>query len=223
MIYTAFEGIDGSGKSTQYTLGVKHLKETYGNEAIEEYKYSDKNNPFGRLIKKIYNENPKNKFSFLTKPRAVQEFIYALNARQNCRRINNSGEILISDRSVVTSYASHKDLVPEWFLNLAEPYLYPDLAIFLDVAPEVCFNRISSSDRDFSQFEENLDSMRLFHENYLKIFNKDRPSRLKNMQVSIVDGNRTIEEVSEEISHILDSWILENYSVNGGMLNGKKN
>ncbi len=151
--------------------------------------------------------------------RPVQELLYALNARQNLKRVQSPHQgILLSDRSIITAYASHIDLIPEWFVNLAEPTLYPDLAIYIDVPPEVGFQRISERQTLF--MEEDLDSLRLFDENYKRVF-ADRPRTLRDTTIAIVDGNRPIDLVARDIADIIDPWIKHNYE-KGASRNGRK-
>lgn len=220
MTYIAFEGIDGSGKTTQFTMQVNRLKKIHGSQEVEEYRYSAKDNPVGRVIKRLYGRKHSKLVSFLTNRRFIQEGLYALNARENLARIRNisTGRILLSDRSVITAHASHVGIVPEWFLNFVEPPQYPDLAIFIDISPEEGYARIA--DRDSLLYEENIEDLRIFRYNYERIF-KDRPRKLRDTQVSTIDGHRSIEEVANDVTTVIDQWIEENHQ-KGGRQNGRK-
>ncbi len=206
MIYIAFEGIDGCGKSTQYKMQVERLRGIQGDEIVKEYAYSSKDNPVGRLIRKAYSQNSTNPLSFLTSKRFVQEGLYALNARQNLKGVPNLKEgILLSDRSVVTAYASHLELLPQWYISMAEPSLVPDLTIFIDVVPEVGYERISGRDELF--LDENLDGLRIFHRNYKTILNGRRPKQLRDTQIEVINGNRSIEEIASDVTAVIDPFI----------------
>lgn len=206
MNYIAFEGIDGSGKSTQYRRQVDRLRSERGEDVVKEYLYSSKENPIGRMIKRAYRKGTNNPLSFLTRRRFVQEALYALNARHNLGEVPSPEEgILLSDRSIVTAHASHVGVLPEWYVTLAEPSLSPDLAIFIDIPPEVGIARISGRDVKFK--DEDLEGLRIFYEGYRQIFNGRRPKPLRSMKVEIIDGTQSVERVAADVTTVVDGWL----------------
>jgi dTMP kinase len=214
MKYIAFEGIDGSGKSTQYEAEVDRLKGLFGEDAVKEYLYSSKDNPIGRFIKRAYSQGSSHPLSFLTRNRSVQEALYAFNARHNLRKAGVAeGDLVVSDRSIVTAYASHVDRVPDWVLNLLEPRFSPDLAIFIDIPPEVGFSRIA--DRETLLKEEELEALQEFYEGYKKVFEGRMPPSLRNTQIEVIDGTRPIEAVTSDVIAVVDPWLEKNYRNNG--------
>jgi thymidylate kinase len=212
MVYIAFEGIDGSGKTTQYKSEILHLRETRGDEQVAEYPYSDKNNPIGRIIKRMYKKDAKGVLPIIGQSsRIVQEAMYALNARHNLRNVRKDAEIVVSDRSIVTAYASHIDLVPDWFIRMAEPNMRPDLILFIDIPPEVGFERLQQANRDTIYFEETLEGIRIFQHNYEKIFNGRKPPILRESEIMVIDGNRPLEVVRRNVQESVDRWIDSKY------------
>lgn len=206
MAYIALEGIDGCGKSSQVKIQLDRLRNTHGNENVQEFRYSAKDNFVGEIIKKVYHQSSKNPFSLVTDRRFAQEALYALNARHNLGKIiDREKGIVVSDRSVITAHASHVGILPEWYTNLLEPNFMPGLAIYLDIPPEMAHERISGREKLF--VDEDLSGLRLFHENYQKIFNSRKPRSLANTKIEIVDGTQPLEVVADDISSIVDSWI----------------
>jgi dTMP kinase len=203
MKHIAFEGIDGAGKSTQVDTQYSRLQDMQIPTSV--YRYSEKNNMWGKIIRKAYSLNQQSSLHFLFKSRIIQETLYALSARANlrlCRRDNS--ELLLSDRSIVTAYASHLNDVPEWFISLIEPPTTPNLVIYLDIPPEVGLKRIN--DR-YSKFrDEDLESLTEFRDLYINVMSEKRPKRLKDTDFVIVDATKSLEEVTSEATRIIDEF-----------------
>ena len=204
MKHIAFEGIDGAGKSTQLDIQYSRLQNAQIPTSI--YRYSEKNNFFGKIIKGVYSLDQPSRFHFLFKSRIIQETLYALSARANlksCRKKNI--ELLLLDRSIVTAYASHLNSIPEWFISLIEPSITPDLVIYLDIPPEVGLRRINDRHRKFR--DEDLESLTEFRNLYMHIISEKRLKRLKNTEFIVVDATRSLEEVTSETTEIIGEFI----------------
>ncbi len=203
MKHIAFEGIDGAGKSTQVDIQYSRLEGMQVPTSV--YRYSEKNNLWGKIIKGAYSLDGQSSFNLFFKPRIIQETLYALSARANLRssRKENS-ELLLSDRSIVTAYASHLNDIPEWFISLVEPPITPNLVIYLDIPPEVGLIRIN--DR-YSKFrDEDLESLTEFRDLYMHVMSEKRPKRLKDTEFVIVDATKSLEEVTSEATKIIDEF-----------------
>ena len=204
MKHIAFEGIDGAGKSTQVDIQYSRLQDAQIPTSV--YRYSEKNNVWGEIIRRIYSLDGQSNLHFIFKPRIIQEMLYALSARANlksCRR--NNSELLLSDRSIVTAYASHLNDVPEWFISLIEPPTTPDLVIYLDIPPEVGLRRIKDRYEKFK--DEDLESLTEFRELYTHIMSEKRPKRLKNTEFIVIDGAKSLEEVTSEATEVIDEFM----------------
>ena len=204
MKHIAFEGIDGAGKSTQVDMQYSRLQDMQIPTSV--YRYSEKNNFWGRIIRRAYSINQQSNLHILFEPRIIQETLYALSARANlksCKR--NNTELLLSDRSIVTAYASHMNDIPEWFISLIEPPTTPNLVIYLDIPPEVGLRRIN--DR-YSKFkDEDLESLTEFRDLYMHIMLEKRPKRLKNTEFVMIDATRSLEEVTSEATEVIDEFM----------------
>lgn len=107
------------------------------------------------------------------------------------------GVWVVCDRYLFSTVAFGQlnGLEEEWLLTLQEHFLVPDLTFFLEVSPEECIRRIRENRFGTTLFEER------------KVFEKvwDNYEALAEDfegKVRIVDGERPIEEVAEEIKKI---------------------
>ena len=197
----AFEGIDGSGKTTQFKRQYELLNKSF---SVSRYQYSSKDNFWGNIIQDIYSENSGIVQGLFNKSRAIQEVLYGLSARSNMKKISRtSGSILLSDRSIITAYASHLDRLPQWFIDIFEPPLIPDLAIYLDIPAEVGSERLQGRNIRFK--DESLKEQKEFYKGYDIIINKKRPRKISKTKIVRVDGALPLEAVTEEVyKNIID-------------------
>ncbi|MEM4240189.1 MAG: hypothetical protein QXM31_03370 [Candidatus Woesearchaeota archaeon] len=214
----AFEGIDGSGKTTQAALLHQYLQQN-SSLPVSMYSCCSKNNFWGAVIKKVYRLDSNSSLKCLGKLRSIQEILYALCARSNTKKISNSPDsLVIADRSIITAYASHYKKLPEWFVSLLEPRVIPSLVFFLDIEPSVAISRIASREGKFH--DEHLESLVEFRGTYFNYIMGDRrPACLAGTKFMVIDGNKPVGQVHQEIRASLDDYIQNN---GRGIQNGAK-
>lgn len=200
-VHVALEGIDGCGKST--VAGIVEGELRASSVSWSFVQYTDKANVVGRLIRRLYGDsNGATSFAadLFRRQRWIQALLYAVNGRINLRRVNCDSELIFADRSVVCSYASHKDLVPIWFLNIIESRSVPDLVIYMDVEPSVADARLRS--RGSRGYEEDLAALELFREQYELVF-ADRPRRLERVEVIRLPAQDGVVQVAAAVRDII--------------------
>jgi dTMP kinase len=103
------------------------------------------------------------------------------------------GKIVVSDRYVYSSmaYQGAAGLDLNWIWMLNRWIVKPDLALFIDVPPEIALERI----RREKSVMETLDNQRKVRKVYLKFVEEGSLVR--------VDGNRSLTEVAAEILNIV--------------------
>lgn len=194
-LFIVFEGIDGSGKSTQ----VKLLKEKLIKEGHKIYStFEPTDSPIGSLIRNIFNRR------MISDNRAIAALFVAdridhlLNPVNGILKKLEEGYTVICDRYYFSSYAYHADdLSLNWLVeanSISQKLLKPDINIYIDIAPEVSMERLNK-DRSSLEIFENLENLKKVRSKYYEAFDY-----LKDVErVSIIDGSRSIEEVSDNI------------------------
>lgn len=203
MKYVSFEGIDGAGKTTQIEKQYYRLQKE--GISVGKYEYTKKNNFWGKIIREVYSLDTQHSLQYLFKPRIVQETLYALSARNNLKECDLNKKLILSDRSIVTAYASHIHKIPEWFILLVEPSFIPNLVIYLDISPEVGLERIKERNEKFR--DEDLESLIEFRDLYMELMFDKRPKILKNTEFVVIDAIKSLEEVTFEVTELFDKFI----------------
>lgn len=190
----ALEGPDGCGKSTQSDLLSKWLKSKgYKIEITRE----PTENPLGRVLRKSLKGE-------IELPLEAEALLFAgdraLHVSEIIRPSLEEGKIVITERYIYSSlaYQTSRGLAKEWVKNINKPAIEPDLAIFIDIPPEVGSKRMNSS-RKLDIFDQDPELQKNVREAYKKLAEE------KNMP--IIDGtlskNEVQEQVREEVKKIL--------------------
>ena len=184
--FIAFEGIDGSGKSTQVTL----LKQRLQREGINCYSTCEPtDSPIGSLIHQIMTGRVLSDNKVIAALFVADRLDHLLNPTNGIYAKIMDGTSVISDRYYFSSYAYHSvDMPMEWVIEAnsqSAEILRPSVTIFVDVNPDNALKRIAKTRSQPELFEtrERLVSVR---EKYLEAFEK-----LKDVEnVLIVDGEK---------------------------------
>lgn len=197
--FIAFEGIDGSGKSTQAALFADRLRETgvrcYGT-------MEPTGGPIGTLIRQFLSGRMKADNRVIASLFAADRLDHLLNEVNGIKAKIEDGIAVVTDRYYFSSYAYHSVDVPmDWVITLNEQssqILRPDLTVFIDVDPDVALERIAKN-RFHQELFETKSRLVKVRENYMRAFEK-----LKGVEkVAVVDGNQGQEAVAEEIWKIV--------------------
>lgn len=190
--FIAFEGIDGSGKSTQIALLANRLNK----QGI--YCYTTKeptNSPIGSLIHQIMTGRIKTDNRAIAGLFVADRLDHLLNEVDGIVPKINEGTTVITDRYYFSSYAYHSvDMPMEWVIRANEQssaILRPTITIFIDVNPDTALERIAKNRFHQELFEEKSRLVKV-RENYLKAF-----ELLKNEEKYVIlDGNQSQEIIA---------------------------
>ena len=193
--FIVFEGIDGSGKTTQAKLLATRLSKIGFSAHITS-------EPTDSVIGKLIKQHMMGISHFDEKTVAAlfvaDRLNHILNKTDGICTILKKGINVISDRYYFSSYAYHSVHAPmDWVIHansLSENILRPDLNIFVDVPTEICIERISLN-RTKPQRYERIKHLQEVLNNYHIAFDK-----LKDSEIVVkVDGTMSPDEVSDEI------------------------
>ncbi|HNL83850.1 MAG TPA: dTMP kinase [Chitinophagales bacterium] len=194
-MFIAFEGIDGSGKSTQAKLLAEHLAAA-GYKVYLTFEPTD--SEMGKLIRKIFSgERPADEH-VIAALFAADRLDHILNTTNGIKKKLEEGYIVICDRYYLSSYAYHSVHVDmDWVIQLnsvSAQLLKPDFYFFIDVDVETSMQRIAAS-RTSTELYETSDNLRKVRENYFKAMEKLH----SNENIIIINGKQEVDIITEEI------------------------
>lgn len=200
--FIAFEGIDGSGKSTQISLLANRLNK----EGIYCYTTMEPtNSPIGSLIHQIMTGRVKTDNRVIAGLFVADRLDHLLNEVDGIAAKINEGTTVITDRYYFSSYAYHSvDMPMEWVIGANEQssaILRPTITIFIDVDPDIAVERIAKNRFHQELFEKKSRLVKV-RENYLKAFELLK----KEEKYVIIDGNQSQEEIAEIVWDTLKGY-----------------
>jgi len=204
-LFITFEGVEGSGKTTIAKLVVDKLvelgykvlytREPGGSEIAEQIRNII-------LNKKNINLDPKTEallFAASRRQHLVEKILPALK----------QGYIVISDRYIDSSLAyqgAARSLGIDEIKRIndfAVSGKYPDLTVFLDVAPEIGLNRIAiDKGREVNRLDvETLAFHNKVYQGYLSILKSEFP------RIQAIDASKTTEETLSKAIELVLNYI----------------
>jgi dTMP kinase len=189
--FIVIEGIDGSGKGTQLKRLAEFLRQ-HDKDVITTFEPTDEG--FGAEINMILREHTE------IDPTEFQ-MLYVKDREAHLKNVIKpaleEGKIVLCDRYALSTLAfgsiGGADLGK--LKEAGVGFLVPEMTIFIDVTPEECMNRIEKRGEEQELFEK-LEKLKIARETYLK--EGENYSGFK-----IVDGNRSREEIFEDIKRLV--------------------
>ncbi len=192
-LFVAFEGLDGSGMSTQAAMLSDWFKEKgYISILTKEPTHG----LVGGLIKAALKGEWKTSLHSLqllfTADRGHHLEFEILPALQD-------GKVVITDRYKYSTMAFGATELPlEWLEQINSQFQEPDLTFFIDTPSHICLERISMSRFGVELFEK---------EKKLAAVRKVYLGLAKNYGFKVVDGSRTKEQVHKQVVSSVKQFI----------------
>ncbi|VVC02646.1 Thymidylate kinase [Candidatus Burarchaeum australiense] len=195
-----FEGIDGSGKATQIKRLLAHLKLRGRKAAL--LAYPDMNGPLGRTIGALLHGE-------LELGAEAQFFLFLADIARDQARLREalkSNDVVILDRYCFSTvaYQTCKGMDGKKASKLVEEtrLMQPDLAILLDIDPEVSSAR-KQAERELDAFEADIK----FQECVRSSFKSLAKRKFMARRWGVVDAAGEPDEVFARVRAEIDSLI----------------
>lgn len=194
-LFIVFEGIDGSGKSTQVQLFAETLK-AKGHKVYVTREPTG--NYIGLTLREIFSGNKNAHDKTIAALYLADRLEHILNTDDGLLKMLNDGYTVICDRYYFSSYAYHSVHMPmNWVIeanSLCATLLKPDVNFFVDTDVDTAFKRITEG-RDSIELYEQKENLEAVRNNYLEAFEKLRTTE----KIITINGNASIAEVQENI------------------------
>ena len=194
-LFIAFEGIDGSGKSTQAALLSERLKKE-GHKVYCTAEPTD--SPIGTMIRNIFNHKMEADHRTIAGLFVADRLDHLLNKTNGILKKMEEGYTVITDRYYFSSYAYHGTHMPlKWVIeanSLSAELLRPDLNIYIDVPAESSMDRLTKT-RSSIELYETSENLKQVRSKYLEAI-----ELLKGQEnIFVVDGTSAKEAIAESI------------------------
>ncbi len=190
--FICIEGLDASGKTTHAHRLVRNLRRK-GFDAL--YTTEPSLGEIGRFIRTYVLQRKRRV------PSVVEALLFAVDrvdhVEKEIRPALDDGKIVVSDRYFYSSlaYQGEAGLDVEWIKEINRLALPPNLAIYLDVPPEVVVKRM----RRKKSVMERLGTQKRVKDVYMKFVERGK--------LVSVDGNRRKYEVAKDILTVVLSFL----------------
>ena len=168
--FIAFEGLDGSGKSTQ----VKLLAEKLQGRGLKIYITAEPTTSrIGQVIRDIFKHKMEADHRTIAALYAADRLDHLTNKTDGILKKIEEGYTVITDRYYFSSYAyhgTHMDIA--WVINansLSADLLRPDLNIYIDISPEESMKRLNKG-RATIELYESIENLKKVKEKYFEAF-----------------------------------------------------
>jgi dTMP kinase len=193
--FIAFEGIDGSGKSTQVKLLAEKLEEA-GLKVYTTCEPTD--SPMGKTIRDIFNHRMEADHRTIAALFVADRLDHLLNKTNGILKKLEEGYTVITDRYYLSSFAYQSQFVDlNWVIqanSLSAGLRKPDLNVYIDILPELSIERLNKG-RNSMELYETLENLQNVRDRYFEVMELLKDEE----QVFVTDGNRSSEIIALEI------------------------
>jgi len=186
--FICIEGIDASGKTTQARRLVRKLRRR-GIDAV--YTTEPSSGKVGRLIRRYVLDRKRRV------PIAVEALLFAADRVEHMeteiKPALRKGKVVVCDRYVYSTlaYQGAAGLDLKWIELINRFALMPDLALFLDIPPDIVVKRLK---RKMSVMETPQNQQRV-REVYMRM--------VKDGRLVLMDGNKPVGDVSRDVLKVV--------------------
>lgn len=210
--FITFEGIDGSGKSTQLRMLAGELRQ----RSIDVITTCQPGGtPLGRRLREAFLETEE------TVAPIAELLLFAADRAQHVEFLIKpalkEGRVVISDRYADATFAyqgagrGFPESTVNQIIKLATGGLKPDLTLFFDISVENALRRMSSRTETGAKVNrmdfETSEFYSRVRDAYLEIAKKE-PKRFR-----VIDANGSVEQIQARVSEIVTEFLAKRESV----------
>ncbi|EGC36643.1 hypothetical protein DICPUDRAFT_97517 [Dictyostelium purpureum] len=189
-LFILFEGADRVGKSTQVQSLTNHISNSR-NLPTKSLRFPDRTTPIGQILNQ-YLQNATN-----MDDRALH-LLFSSNrweAKDSILELLNSGTNIVVDRYSYSgvAYTAAKGIDVDWCYSCEKGLPEPDIVFYLSMSTEDATKRGDYGGERYEKVEFQMKIKQIYEE------------KLKRPSWKVINANRTVEEVSNEINQIFDS------------------
>jgi dTMP kinase len=194
-LFIAFEGIDGSGKSTQVKLLSEKLK-LAGHKVFSTFEPTD--SMIGSMIRNIFKHRMEADHKTIAGLFLADRLDHLLNKTDGILKKMDEGFTVITDRYYLSSYAYHGAHMPmPWVIeanSICANLLKPDLNIYIDISPEISMERLAKG-RNATELYETKENLKMVHAKYAEAMQLVQSTE----RIFVTAGNRNTEAIADDI------------------------
>lgn len=193
--FIVFEGLDGSGKSTQINLLCERLKQ----DGRKVYKTAEPTGlTTGGLIRDALTGNYIRTPEELAALFLSDRIAHNVNPQNGIIKLLNDGYDVICDRYYYSSFAYQgMDSDLDWVMRInlgCAVVTKPDICFFVDVPSDVCKGRVDKRGEFKEIFEREENTLSRIRGKYLEVFEK-----LKDDNIRVISSDGSPESICEKI------------------------
>ena len=195
----AFEGLDGSGKSTQARLLVKWLQSLGYRVFFTEWNSSE-------LVSEVIRRGKKKNLLTPTTFSLIHATDFADRFERHILPPLRAGYIVICDRYVYTAFARDRarGCDPEWLRNLYAFAPRPDLVLYFRVPVATSLTRKLASRQKISYYEAGMDlglsdDLQDSYERFQGRLKREYDRLAPTDRFTVVDADRSVEAIVRDV------------------------
>jgi len=192
--FAVFEGLDGSGTSTQLALLKQKLASRSFNDPAFMVTFEPTDGVIGKLIRSVLKKELVLRADTLARLFAADrnEHLYAAGGIiERCQR----GELVICDRYILSSLVYQGiECGMELPRSLNEAFPAPELMLFFDIEPDIAQQRMAG--RPSLEIFEHIEFQEKVRRQYHALFEEYRKA---GVRLEIIDASQSAEKVAEDV------------------------